>query len=876
MQSKKDFNSTTLDRKAIQTFDYPSIPQRNPNLRRDVQCSVITNLFPIVYIDSFHKLYNYSIEILPTISDDNFPLKRVIYNMLETELPPVFKKIIFHGNNLYACVTKDKEMNMTLIEKKVKVKDQEYFVKLKLATEINFASLKNADNENQEIKHIIEKLIRFIIMRNPTVIKFKDGTMVDVSSKTIQSVNEGGQNEPNYEQIYRGYMTSVQITENGFFMRINDVNKIISGKSAYKKILEIRNEFNNPSSKELQLKINEYFMEHRTVLAKYGNLRTYRVSNVNFDKTPKNTEITFKDKDGKETSLNLVNYYRNQYSLKINDENQPLIEVEKLAKKGANTSGEKEKEIIYLVPELVYLTGLEFGTASSDNSTRKKITSKTKMRPGDKINAIRGINSLLNSTINKVYTNKQGKEVKLKSAKEMQELYGINIGNNLIVKARVMPQPHLMFNHGEKFVIPNNGIFRADNPNVVVRFSNDNLFYVYDKKEQNDAQNLFKSLMMKCRQKQYTFTNDFRPDRVRGYCLTRTNNWNEIVNELNRVFQGNPPHKFGFVFLSFTMEKLYPQLKNYFYKKLGFITQFGVTKKLVDKKRGNSIQFNLIDQFNIKIGGENHHINFVKENLMKNEDVFLVIGLKTQIERSTGKVKYCMTSSKNKFLNFINTSIKECDNNKQQRDNLLRSMFKEAVDNLMKNSPLPPNYIILYRKGGNYIENIQLALDEREIFINVIVELQEQIKKNKNMTMKIPFYYICCNLKSDMKFFEVGQNDSRSYANPKSGLIIDEGVTQKNKFEFYIQPQFVNQGTATPSHYQVMCAYQHSDEILKLEQLEKLTFYLCYYYFTWAGAIREPGTLKMAETALDFSVRCFVDKNDPNAANYFYQTPIYL
>lgn len=84
---------------------------------------------------------------------------------------------------------------------------------------------------------------------------------------------------------------------------------------------------------------------------------------------------------------------------------------------------------------------------------------------------------------------------------------------------------------------------------------------------------------------------------------------------------------------------------------------------------------------------------------MKNEDVFLIIGLKTQVERATGKVKYCMTSSRNKFLNFINTSIKECDNNKQQRDNLLKSMFKDAIQNLMKASPYPPSYIILYRKG---------------------------------------------------------------------------------------------------------------------------------------------------------------------------------
>ena len=864
-----------LDKKAIQTFDYPTTPKRNLQLRKDNQVLVITNLFPLEYLSQFHKLYNYSIEILPTISDDNFPLKRVIYNKLETELPSGFRKIIFHGNNLYACVTVEKDLNLTNIEKTVKVQNQDYSVKLKFAAEINFRNLCFSDNENQEIKHIIEKLIRFIIMRNPNVIKFKDGTMVDISTKNmnIKSVSES-QGENSLEQIYRGYMTSVQITESGYFMRINDVNKIISGKSALKKILEIREENRNLNKDDLFKKINQYFSEHRTVLAKYGNLRTYRVANINFDKSPKNTNITLREKDGKETQCNLVNYYKNQYDLKIKDENQPLIEVELLKKKGPNT--EQEKETIYLIPELVFLTGLEHGTNSDDNTTKRKITSKTKMRPGDKVNAIRSIFNLLNSSTNKIYTNKQGKEVKIKSPKEMQELYGIKIGNNLVVNARVMPQPHLMFNHAEKFVIPNNGIFRADNPNKVMKFSNENLFYVCDSRERDDARKVFNGLMMKCKQKKFIFSNDFRPDRVKEYCLQRSNNWNDIASELNRLLPNNNNHQYGFVFLSPSMEKNYPALKNYFYKKLGLITQFGITKKLADKKRGNSIQFNLVDQFNVKIGGENHHINFVKENIMKNSDVFLVIGLKTQVERATGKVKYCMTSSRNKFLNYINTSIKECENNKQQRDALLTTMFKDAIQNLMKQSPNPPNYIILYRKGGNYIENIQLALDEKDIFIKVITDLEEMLKKTKNISMQIPFYYICCNLKSDMKFFEVASNDSKSYANPKSGLIIDEGVTQKNRFEFYIQPQFVNQGTATPSHYQVMCSHQHNDDVLKLEQLEKLTFYLCYYYFTWAGAIREPGALKMAETALDFSVRCFIDQKGNDDVNYFYQDPIYL
>ena len=472
-----------LDKKAIQTFDYPTTPKRNLQLRKDNQALVITNLFPLEYLSQFHKLYNYSIEILPTISDDNFPLKRVIYNKLETELPSGFRKIIFHGNNLYACVTVEKDLNLTNIEKTVKVQNQDYSVKLKFAAEINFRNLCFNDNENQEIKHIIEKLIRFIIMRNPNVIKFKDGTMVDISTKNmnIKSVSES-QGENSLEQIYRGYMTSVQITESGYFMRINDVNKIISGKSALKKILEIREENRNLNKDDLFKKINQYFSEHRTVLAKYGNLRTYRVANINFDKSPKNTNITLREKDGKETQCNLVNYYKNQYDLKIKDENQPLIEVELLKKKGPNT--EQEKETIYLIPELVFLTGLEHGTNSDDNTTKRKITSKTKMRPGDKVNAIRSIFNLLNSSTNKIYTNKQGREVKIKSPKEMQELYGIKIGNNLVVNARVMPQPHLMFNHAEKFVIPNNGIFRADNPNKVMKFSNENLFYVCDSREE--------------------------------------------------------------------------------------------------------------------------------------------------------------------------------------------------------------------------------------------------------------------------------------------------------------------------------------------------------------------------------------------------------
>ena len=64
MKPKKDFGSKGIDMKGINSFIYLLFPMKNPKLRRDLKTSIINNLFPIIYIDSFHKLkltYSYSL-----------------------------------------------------------------------------------------------------------------------------------------------------------------------------------------------------------------------------------------------------------------------------------------------------------------------------------------------------------------------------------------------------------------------------------------------------------------------------------------------------------------------------------------------------------------------------------------------------------------------------------------------------------------------------------------------------------------------------------------------------------------------------------------------------------------------------------------------
>ncbi len=113
-------------------------------------------------------------------------------------------------------------------------------------------------------------------------------------------------------------------------------------------------------------------------------------------------------------------------------------------------------------------------------------------------------------------------------------------------------------------------------------------------------------------------------------------------------------------------------------------------------------------------------------------------------------------------------------------------------------------------------------------YLNELKEKQEIVKKYNHK-----FVYVCCNLKGVLKFFEKAGN--KGFANPKSGLCGDSNVTQKDKYEFYIQPQFVNQGTATPCHYQVLYEdvdNQNPENNLKEEQLQLLSFYLSFYYWT--------------------------------------------
>ena len=135
------------------------------------------------------------------------------------------------------------------------------------------------------------------------------------------------------------------------------------------------------------------------------------------------------------------------------------------------------------------------------------------------------------------------------------------------------------------------------------------------------------------------------------------------------------------------------------------------------------------------------------------------------------------------FTNFYNKEIIIEETNKEKLQFGISEFIKEALDEYEKFNKNPPKGIIIYRQGVSFQQKEYLKIE--------VENIQKVCDENK-----ILYYYILVNTKTTYKFFEI--KDSK-YKNPEGGLLVLDDVTNKNFFEFYIQPQKVTGGSATPS-----------------------------------------------------------------------------
>ena len=386
--------STTSNSKAI--IIYPTAPQKNISLRScDPTVTLTTNLLSLELSKSSQKLCIYSVTVDPQLANDNFTLLSKIYRQIDVELNKIFTRKCFSGNNLFASSKNPPEFKTFHSH----VENVSYELKIIKVGELDITNITDFEGVNQKKKSFLEKVIKDILLKNKNAIKFGDDrTIVKVGEKNVIHDSHSR------ESIYKGYFTSAQITENGLYLLCLNVNKHVSEITVYEAISEIRDQNRNLSESEIRKIIEEYFITHKTVLTVYGSLRTYRIEAIDFDKNPENTTFNIKNSTDNQTkSITVLEYFKKQYKVDIKYKDQPLLIAEKKTKnkklltqnnENENINNNEEDTPIYLVPELLYTTGVNNNFENKDR--RRNIISKTKVDPNKKLEEIKGIYEMIN------------------------------------------------------------------------------------------------------------------------------------------------------------------------------------------------------------------------------------------------------------------------------------------------------------------------------------------------------------------------------------------------------------------------------------------------------------------------------------------------
>ena len=314
----------------------------------------------------------------------------------------------------------------------------------------------------------------------------------------------------------------------------------------------------------------------------------------------------------------------------------------------------------------------------------------------------------------------------------------------------------------------------------------------------------------------------------------------EVDEWINTVEDYMKKDKYSFIlFLLDDYDDIYKDLKVHSLCHNGYVSQ--VVKFNSLKKNAMSVCSKILLQINSKLSGVSSYMLKLGDDIKKRK--LMIIGVDSSHIKGKRTGVAMVSTINTSFTNFYNKEIIIYESNKTQLQFCISGFIKEALAQYEDFNKKLPNGIIIYRQGASF--------QQKEFLKKEVNNIQKICDDNK-----ILYYYILVNTKTTYKFFEKNQNN---YDNPKGGLLVLDGVTNRKFFEFYIQPQKVTGGSATPSCFHV--AYGNLNFP---EAIPKLTFDLCHLYSNWQGAVRVPHVLKSTEKLSKMTAKYTLEELNDN------------
>ncbi|XP_030874286.1 piwi-like protein 2 isoform X2 [Leptonychotes weddellii] len=175
-------------------------------------------------------------------------------------------------------------------------------------------------------------------------------------------------------QIWPGYAASIRRTDGGLFLLADVSHKVVRNDS----VLDVMHAMYQQNKENFQDECTKLLVGN-IVITRYNN-RTYRIDDVDWNKTPKDS---FTMSDGKE--ITFLEYYSKNYGITIKEEDQPLL-IHRPSER-QNNQGMLLKGEILLLPELSFMTGIP-EKMKKDFKAMKDLTQQINLSPKQHHNAL--------------------------------------------------------------------------------------------------------------------------------------------------------------------------------------------------------------------------------------------------------------------------------------------------------------------------------------------------------------------------------------------------------------------------------------------------------------------------------------------------------
>ena len=594
-------------------------------------------------------------------------------------------------------------------------------------------------------------------------------------------------------ELWPGYITSIHAYEDQLLLMLDVSHKLLRTDSALDFLYDMYHQRNQSFQEQVTKQL-----VGMVVLTRYNN-NTYRVDDIEWNMNP---QSTFTCSQSEET-VTFEEYYKKQYQIEIVDKEQPLL-IHRMKKRRPSVKpgqpGEQVEQIICLVPELCFMTGLT-ETARADFKVMKDVANYTRLSARERIKSLEKFVQNVENT---------------PDAKQELEKWGLKLEKQMIeINGRVLPIEKINFRNTSVSAGKEADWGRdMTKENVITPVNISNWLLIFTKRDAQKAYDFYTTMDKVCPPMGISIDEpkviELVDDRTDSYLRAIRENMQSTLQLVVTIFPTQRDDRYSAVKKLCCIDSPVP-------------SQVINLKTISNQQKLRSVAQKIALQINCKLGGELWALDIPLKNLM-------VVGIDVYHDTAQGR---------NSIGAFVASSNYQCTRwysrvtiqmKGQEIVDGLKTCLVAALRKFHDTNGVLPDKIVVYRDGVGDGQMATVSDYEVPQLLSCFDSFSDYHPK---------FAVVVVQKRINTRMFV---QDDHASENAPPGSIIDHTITRMGWYDFFLVSQHVRQGTVTPTHYNVV----YDTSSLKPDHMQRLSYKLTHLYYNWPGTVRVPAPCQYA------------------------------